>query len=110
MRKKKSINIYHLNRWSLIISIISMIIGIISWNSIITNDKDSVSCVSSNSVNSKKGDKCNVWIGDVCRKGTIDESGNCKQTSPIIPFIFLIISVIFIIIFFITLFMLYKSK
>jgi hypothetical protein len=100
MRKKKSINVYHLNRWSLIISIIFMIIGIISWNSIITNSKDSVTCVSSNSTNLKKGDKCNVWLGNVCRKGTIDESGNCQESSAIIPFICLIISIIFVIIFF----------
>lgn len=108
MRKKKSINVYHLNRWSLIISIIFMIIGILSWNSINTNNKDSVSCASSNLTGLKKGDKCNVWVGNVCRKGTIDASGNCQVYSPIISFISMIISVIFIIIFFVTLFILYR--
>jgi len=105
--RKKIVNVHHLNRWSLIISIIFMIIGIILWKNITTNDKDSVSCVSSNSTNLKKGDKCNVWLGDVCRKGTIDESGNCQESASIIPFICLIISILFTIIFFVTLVILY---
>lgn len=94
----------------LVMSIAIFIAAILLTNSLYTNDKKEEDCERNNSVGNKK---CNIWIDNKCRKGTLNDSSDCVSKGNILPLLLFVLSLIFFVLsifYFVKTFMLKHHK